>query len=217
MKVKWLGHACFLITAESGLKIVTDPYEADFGGRIRYGPVSEAPDIVTISHQDAAHNHTADLRGNPDIVQVAGRHVVRGVEFIGIPTPHGPVPVGEPGENTIISFTVDGITVCHCGDMALPLDHAAQRAMEQADVLLMPTGGHPGALELEEAIALWEKLPPSVVIPMHFRNQKCSFPSCGLEDLVRLRPATVLVGRTEVDFTAGQLPSGQILVLEPAL
>ena len=28
MKIKWLGHVCFLITADNGLKIVTDPYEA---------------------------------------------------------------------------------------------------------------------------------------------------------------------------------------------
>lgn len=30
MKVKWLGHSCFLITADNGLKIVTDPYEVGF-------------------------------------------------------------------------------------------------------------------------------------------------------------------------------------------
>ncbi len=217
MRVKWLGHACFLITADNGLKIVTDPYEASPGGRISYGPVREAPDIVTISHQDAAHSYTADLMGNPEIVRGAGSHMARGIEFVCVPTPHGPVPAGEPGENAIFSFAIDGISVCHCGDLDLPLSEAAHRALEQADVLLMPTGGPPGALGLEEAIALWEKLQPAVVIPMHFRNQKCSFPSCGVEDLVRLRPGTVLAGSSEAELIAGHLPEGRILVLEPAL
>ena len=61
MKVKWLGHACFLITAGSGLKIVTDPYEAGFRGIINYGPVRESADIVTTSHGHDDHNYTADL------------------------------------------------------------------------------------------------------------------------------------------------------------
>jgi len=61
MKIKWLGHACFLITADSGLKIVTDPYEADFRSIINYGPVKELPNIVTISHQRGDHNYTGDL------------------------------------------------------------------------------------------------------------------------------------------------------------
>jgi len=26
MKIKWLGHASFMITSETGTKIVTDPY-----------------------------------------------------------------------------------------------------------------------------------------------------------------------------------------------
>lgn len=41
MKFKWLGHACFLITADSGLKIIIDPYEEGFRGLINYGAVRE--------------------------------------------------------------------------------------------------------------------------------------------------------------------------------
>jgi L-ascorbate metabolism protein UlaG (beta-lactamase superfamily) len=58
MKVKWLGHACFLVEAESGLKILTDPYQSGFMDIIKYAPVNESPDIVTISHQ---HGYTGEL------------------------------------------------------------------------------------------------------------------------------------------------------------
>ena len=37
MKIKWLGHASFLITSKDGLKIVTDPYVV--GGNIKYGEI----------------------------------------------------------------------------------------------------------------------------------------------------------------------------------
>ena len=37
MKIKFLGHAAFLITTADGTKIVTDPYEpGGFGGAIAY-------------------------------------------------------------------------------------------------------------------------------------------------------------------------------------
>ena len=28
MKIKWYGHAAFLITSDQGVKIITDPYES---------------------------------------------------------------------------------------------------------------------------------------------------------------------------------------------
>jgi len=120
MKIKWLGHACFLITADSGLKIVMDPYEAGFRGIINYGPVKESPDIVTISHQHGDHNHTGDLQGSPEVVQGAGRHKVKGIEFVGIPCYHDRVSGQQRGDNTIFCFTVDDIRVCHCGDLGHP-------------------------------------------------------------------------------------------------
>ena len=35
MKIKWLGHAAFLITSDSGTRIITDPYTTSKD--LRYG------------------------------------------------------------------------------------------------------------------------------------------------------------------------------------
>ncbi|MFC1919703.1 MBL fold metallo-hydrolase [Chloroflexota bacterium] len=217
MKIKWLGHAFFLITTTSGLKILTDPYQSGFMDIIKYAPAKESPDIVTISHQHGDHNHTDDLKGSPMIIQGAGTHQVKGTEFLGIPCYHDMVSGKERGENTIFCFTIDGIRVCHCGDLGHPLDDDSLRSLGTVDVLLIPTGGPAATLELEEAISLWERLKPRVVIPMHFRNKKCSFPKYGADDLVRLRSGAVRAGKSEAEFIAGELPSGQILILDPAL
>jgi L-ascorbate metabolism protein UlaG (beta-lactamase superfamily) len=217
MKIKWLGHACFLITSDSGLKIITDPYEAGLRDILKYKPVKESPDIVTISHQHGDHNYTGDLQGSPEIVQGAGKHLVKGIEFIGIPCYHDKVSGQERGENTIFCFAVDDVRICHCGDLGHPLDDKSVAYLGHVDVLLIPTGGPAATLELTEAIALWDKLQPGVIIPMHFRNQKCSFPTYGVEDLIKLKPAAVQTGKSEIEFVAGQQPVGQILILEPAL
>lgn len=217
MKIKWLGHACFLLTSDSGLKIMTDPYEAGFRGIISYGPIKESPDIVTISHQHGDHNYTGDLQGVPEIVQGAGKHLVQAIEFVGIPCYHDRVSGQERGNNTIFCFTIDDIKICHCGDLGHPLDENIVSSLGHIDVLLIPTGGPAATLELNEAIALWEKLQPGMVIPMHFRNQKCDFPKYGVEDLMKLKPMAIQTGKSEIVVSAGQHPVGQILILDPAL
>ena len=217
MKIKWLGHACFLITSDSGLKIITDPYESGFRDIISYQPVKESASIVTISHQHGDHNYTADLQGNPEVVQRSGRHLVKGVEFVGIPSYHDRVSGQERGDNTIFCFTIDGMKICHCGDLGHPLDDSILSSLGHVDVLLIPIGGPPATLELDEAISLWEKLQPGLIIPMHFRNQKCKFSKYGVEDLLKLKPMAIQAGRSEVEFAKGQHPIGQIIILDPAL
>jgi len=217
MKIEWLGHACFLITSDNGLKVITDPYQAGFRDIINYGPIRESPDIVTISHQHGDHNYTGDLQGSPEIVQGAGKHLAKGIEFTGIPCYHDRASGQERGDNTIFNFTIDDVRICHCGDLGHPLDDSVLNSMGHVDVILIPTGGPAATLELDEAIALWDKLKPGVIIPMHFRNQKCRFPRYGVEDLIKVKPTAIQLGKSEMEFSAGQYPVGQILVLEPAL
>ena len=64
MRVEWIGHACFLITSESGLSIITDPYETNFQDIIDYDPVNASADIVTVSHEHGDHNHVPAVAGN---------------------------------------------------------------------------------------------------------------------------------------------------------
>ena len=39
MKIKWLGHASFLITSDSGIRIITDPYQPN--EYLKYGEIEE--------------------------------------------------------------------------------------------------------------------------------------------------------------------------------
>ena len=217
MKIKWLGVACFLITSDKGLKIVMDPYEIDPRGSIKHAPVTEYADIVTVSHEHGDHNHTSDLQGNPEIIRGVGKHLVKGIEFLGVGSYHDNVSGAQKGPNTIFCFTVDGIRVCHCADLGHTLNSDALKSIGHVDVLMFPTGGPPQTIDLDEAIALWDKMKPGVVIPMHFRNSKLTFPRYGAEDIIKRKPNAIQTGKSEVEFTAGKVPSGQIMILEPAL
>ena len=48
MKIKYLGHACFIITFDAGTRVITDPFET--GGDMTYDEIRESADIVTVSH-----------------------------------------------------------------------------------------------------------------------------------------------------------------------
>ncbi len=118
MKIKWYGHAAFLITSDQGVKIITDPYEPGaFGGQLSYGKITDQADIVLVSHDHADHNYTKDLPGSPQIVKGSGSKTSKGISIKGIATFHDPSKGSERGANTVFTFKVDGIQVCHLGDL----------------------------------------------------------------------------------------------------
>ncbi len=116
MTIKFLGHATFLITSEDGVRIITDPYESGgYGGALRYGPITDEADIVTVSHDHADHNYVAGVPGNPVVVTESTE--VGGISFQVIDSYHDDAQGAERGPNRIFCFQVDGIRVCHLGDL----------------------------------------------------------------------------------------------------
>lgn len=218
MKIKWLGHASFLISSGKGVKILTDPYEAGFRGIINYAPLSEqAADIVTVSHQHGDHNCVSAVKGNPAVVQGPGAHQAHGIEFKGVPSFHDKTAGKERGANTLFCFAVDGLHLCHLGDLGHNLSQDTLKELGQVDILMCPIGGPTATLELDEVLDIYKRLKPRVAIAMHFHTDKCTFPKYGAEDLLKLTPAARRVNATEVEFIQESLPSGQILILDHAL
>jgi len=213
MKVKWLGHACFMITSDAGTKIIADPY-AVVGG-FGYGEIKESADIVTVSHEHGDHNNVAAVGGNPEVVRGAVK--VKGIEFKAIPTYHDDVGGGQRGNNTILCFEVDGVRVCHLGDLGHPLSDKQMSELGKVDVLLAPVGGN-FTIDARVATELCDRLKPAVVIPMHYKNDKCSFPIADVDEFLQGKESVKRLDVSEVDFKQGELPaSTQIIVLQPAL
>ncbi|MBN1176453.1 MAG: MBL fold metallo-hydrolase, partial [Dehalococcoidales bacterium] len=113
MKIKWLGHAAFLITSDNGTKIITDPYETSEG--LKYGEITDSADIVTISHDHGDHNNAAAVKGNPQVVRDSAE--AKGINIKAIATAHDDKGGSERGKNTVFCFQVDGVRVVHLGDL----------------------------------------------------------------------------------------------------
>jgi len=213
MKIKWLGHASFMITSDTGIKIITDPYAT--GEKLNYGEIKESADIVTVSHGHGDHNNVAAVRGNPDVVR--GTATVKGIEFRGIPTYHDDAEGQQRGENTIFCFEVDGIRVCHLGDLGHPLDDKQVTELGSVDILLIPVGGY-YTIDARVATEVCNQLKPRVIIPMHYKTDKLAYPIAGVDEFLQGKGNLSRLDTTEVEFKQGGLPaSTQIIVLKSAL
>ena len=213
MKIKWLGHSSFLITSDAGTKIITDPYGTD--DRLLYGEIKESADIVTMSHDHRDHGNVAAVGGNPEVVR--GTTEAKGIKFKGISTHHDDTGGSKRGSNTILCFDVDGVKVCHVGDLGHPLSQEQLNELGKIDVLLIPVGGN-FTIDATAASKLCDQLKPGVIIPMHFKNVKCNFPIAEVDEFLKGKSNVTRLDASEVEFQAGKLPANtQITVLKPAL
>lgn len=218
MKIKWYGHAAFLITSDQGTKIILDPYEPGaFGGQLSYGRISDQADLVLTSHDHADHNYTNDLPGRPEVVRGSGSKTVKGISIKGIPTYHDPSKGKERGENVVFNLLVDGIQVCHLGDLGHVLGEKELQEIGPVDILLIPVGGY-FTIDAQEATQIVNRMKPRVVIPMHFKTEKCAFPIAPVEEFLKAKAAFKRPGSSEISYTKASLPAQmEIVVLEHAL
>jgi len=213
MKIKWLGHASFLITSEGGTKIVTDPYTV--GAGISYGEIQESADIVLVSHGHGDHNNVAVVKGNPEVVKEAGSRTVKGIEVKGVASYHDDTDGSQRGPNIIFCFTLDGLRLCHLGDLGHPLSDAQISEIGAVDVVFIPVGGF-FTIDANVATQVCEKLQPKVVIPMHYKTDKCGYPIAEVGGFLEGKKDVSRLDKSEVELKKEQLAAG-IVVLQHAL
>lgn len=217
MKIKWIGHACFAITGSDGTVVVTDPYESGaYGGALGYGPITVRPDIATVSHAHEDHGYVQGLQGNPTVIKPGGPSEAKGIRFDTHTAFHDTARGAERGSNTIICFAIDGVRLCHLGDLGHDLDAASVRAIGEVDVLFVPVGGY-FTIDAAAATKVVEALKPRIVFPMHYKTEKCGFPISKVDAFLKGKPNVERPGSAEFEVDKDSLPAETtIVVLEHA-
>jgi L-ascorbate metabolism protein UlaG (beta-lactamase superfamily) len=218
MKIRFLGHAAFLITTAGGAKIVTDPYEpGGFGGAIGYGPLTEPADVVVVSHDHADHNYVDMVPGKPAIVRGTKDQSVRGVAFRAVATHHDAAGGRERGENVVWMMEADDLRLCHLGDLGHTLTADQVAALGSVDVLMVPVGGT-FTVDAEGATEVVNAVKPHIAIPMHYQTPKLGFHLASVDEFLAGKARVRRVGGPEIELTRETLPEPtEIVVLESAL
>jgi len=213
MKITWLGHSAFLVESDSGVRVITDPYDVSaYGGAIKYEAISEEADAVTVSHDHPDHGFVKAVKGNPMVVKGAGKFVVKDIEFMGVQTMHDESGGSERGKNVVFVFTVDGVRICHLGDLGHIPNSEQLSQIGSVDVLLAPIGGY-FTIGAEEAWEVAEKLNARVVIPMHYKTEKIGFPIAPIDEFLKWKPNVKRLDSPYIELRADSLPSEREIVV----
>ena len=165
MKIRYLGHSCFAFTESTGTTIVTDPY-----GQIGFKMPKVRADAVTVSHAHFDHNNVKAVDGNPVVFDREGQYEVGGVDISAIKSYHDDDNGKIRGENLIFKFRMDGVEVCHLGDLGEECSSSLIEALLPVHVLLIPVGGN-YTIDAQLAKEYVDRIMPSYVIPMHYKTK----------------------------------------------
>jgi L-ascorbate metabolism protein UlaG (beta-lactamase superfamily) len=223
MLLSWYGHACFRLEGR-GIAIVTDPYTPELAG---LEPVPDEADVVLMSSAlDDAHSNAAMISGRPLVLNAldAVEHpvaVADGIVVEAVAAMEGVDRPDDPKANALYRFELDGIAICHMGDVGRPLAEDQLAPLRgRVDVLLALAGAGPTIAlpDLDEAIV---QIGPRIVIPMHHHTPSLLYREVGpVEDFLARHCADPVVhhdGAT-LEIEAATLPDTlTVHVLQPRL
>ena len=148
-----------------------DPYGEGMG--LTLG--KEIADVVTISHSHPDHkgglNKVSSKEGDRLlVVERAGAYESDGISVFGVRTWHDETQGAERGENIVFTVFMEGVNVCHLGDVGGVLTAEEVREIGEVDVLLMPVGGFYTVDGFAKIMENVNALNPSILIPMHYQT-----------------------------------------------
>jgi len=178
MDITYLGHSSFKLRGKSAA-VVTDPFDPKFVGLKFFPPQA---DIVTISHGHPDHNQFNLVKDVKKVISGPGEYEVLGVSIIGVGSFHDEKQGQLRGRNTIYVYEIDGLRLCHLGDLGQVITDEAAAQLGAIDILMIPTGGE-FTIGPKEAITTIGKIDPYFVIPMHYQT-----PGLNQDNFAKLSP-----------------------------
>ena len=203
MLFKHIGHAEFLIETESGVRIVTDPYDAGCGYPVR--PV--AADVALVSHHHHDHDAVENLRGEPRIIDTAGRFTPEtGIKVTAVRASHDDANGSKRGETLLFLIEAEGLRIVHLGDLGCGLNEEQQEILKKPDILMIPTGGF-YTIDAIQAREITEQLGARIILPMHYKTQfNSEWPISGPEPfLEQFNPDDLCSGAEALRVTKADL------------
>jgi L-ascorbate metabolism protein UlaG (beta-lactamase superfamily) len=181
---RWFGHNCFRIRGKDAV-VMTDPVGKSTG----YTLAKQTADLVTVSSPQPDHANLAAVKSGFDTIDGPGEYEIRDIFVTGIRTHQDEERGKVRGHNTTYLIEIDGMVVCHLGDLGHALDEEHAEAMTDVDILLIPAGSR--HLEPARAAEIAGQLAPKVVVPMQYATARGDRDLLGLELFCRNLGVTI--------------------------
>lgn len=187
MFIKHIGHAQFLIETESGVRIVTDPYDAGCG----YPLHNITADVVLVSHHHHDHDAVDNLRGEPRIIDKAGNYTPEAdVKVTAVKGYHDDAQGAKRGETLLFLVETEELKIVHLGDLGCALNTEQLQILSHPDILMIPVGGF-YTIDGKQARETAEQLGARIVLPMHYKTAyNADWPISGPEEFLNYYDAS---------------------------
>jgi L-ascorbate metabolism protein UlaG (beta-lactamase superfamily) len=225
MRLRWFGQSAFLL--EGSKRVLVDPFGemterlAARGMRFRHPAVTGvAADLVLVTHEHGDHNGIDGVEGSPVVLRSTAGTLDSPVgEVVAIASEHDDRAGVQRGPNTIFRFALDGLTVCHLGDLGQrALRPEQQEEIGPVDLLFVPVGGGP-TIGGAEAVAVVRTIAPRIVVPMHYGSEAIDFlePPDAFLDALDAPVERIDSSEADLDRVAGTREAPVVLLLAPPL
>lgn len=209
MDITWLGHSCFRIKGKE-ITVVTDPCHPSTG----YSLGKLQADIVTLSHFHPGHCYTEAVTGEFKEVIGPGEYELKGMFITGIATWHDDVKGQKLGKNTVYLMEMDGLVLCHLGDLGhLPSSEFIEDVGD-IDVLFLPVGGV-STIDGAMAAEIVRRLTPKVAIPMHYKTAALTRELESIDKFLKEAGVKEKVSQAKLSVSRSNIPtSTQVVILD---
>lgn len=177
MKIKKLGHCCFIIEPKEGVRVMTDPGAPDYSGNTD-GEMNINAVLITHEHGDHLHIDTLKkvLENNPNAIVVTNTSVgklldaegisytkvedcedleIEGVKIAGFGDKHAEI-YKEFGQVQNTGYMIDKL--CYPGD-------SFSYPQTDVDILALPVAGP--WMKIKNAIEYTLEINPRICFPVH--------------------------------------------------
>ncbi len=162
MDITWFGQAAFLLKSKTAT-VVIDPFDPSIG----LPWTKQSADILLMTHDHKDHHYAEGVTAG-FTAEGPGEYEVKDVPITGTRLYHDAQKGAERGKITAFTLELDGVTVCHLGDLGHELSGERIEELSNCDILMIPVGGH---YTVDGAVAakITSQLEPRIVIPMHYQ------------------------------------------------
>ncbi|MCY3802775.1 MAG: MBL fold metallo-hydrolase [Chloroflexi bacterium] len=165
MEIAWYGGSCFRLRDRNTIALA-DPYLPDS----KFQNLQIKTDLITVSQPNLdRRNIVPNVRKSPYVIDGPGEYEVGGifVNAVWNGSNNGRTNGAPPG--LICTFAIDGVAICHLGQLEAPLSKELLELITPVDVLIIPPGGR-GKLGRVQAARIVSATSPKVVIPMEYAS-----------------------------------------------
>lgn len=211
MQITWYGQSCFKITtAETSVLIA--PFDRSTGLSV---PKSKA-DIILSTNTDKEASEGFVISG-------PGEYEIKGVMIQAFSFFSNPEK-GKPQEGMVYTFTAEGVSVCHVGQVSKANIISILDKMGDVDILLIPVGGpykdgkeEAHFLKAEEAVAVASEIEPRIIVPMQYKIPKLTYAVDGVASFLKAIGATDAETVDKLSLKKKDLPQEErkVIVVSP--